>query len=169
MNFSTILLERISYHLLRRGETISICESATSGALQLAFSQMPDAQNFYKGGLTIFTNNQLKLLNINHNDKDQIFVSRRGAEELSIEIGKQFSSDWAIAITGCIIPTEEYNNQIFAHYSISYKNVIIRSDKIELHPLTKAWDAQKYFAEYVLSCLRCELKHEHITKDRTYA
>jgi hypothetical protein len=32
---------------------------------------------------------------------------------------------------------------------ISYKGIIIRSDKIELHPLTKVIDAQNYFMEYV--------------------
>ncbi|ROI14653.1 CinA family protein [Epilithonimonas hominis] len=150
MNFSTILLERISHHLLRRGETISIFEQVTSGALQLAFSQMPDAHNFYNGGLTIFNHSQINWLNLPMNS-DQILESRNGAERLSIEVAKQFGSDWSIAITGSLSSKEEFYNQIFAYYSISYKNVIIRSDKIDLHPLTKAWDAQKYFAEYVLT------------------
>jgi len=99
----------------------------------------------------------------------QILESRTGAEFLFIDVDKQFGSDWSIAITGSLSSKEEFYNQIFAYYSISYKNVIIRSDKIDLHPLTKAWDAQKYFAEYVLTCLRCELKHEHFSKEITYA
>jgi len=55
----------------------------------------------------------------------QILESRTGAEFLSIEVAKQFSSDWSIAITGCFSSKEEFDNQIFAYYSIFYKNVIV--------------------------------------------
>ena len=82
-------------------------------------------------------------------NSDQILESRTGAEFLSIEVDRQFSSDWSIAITGCFFSKEEFDNQIFAYYGIFYKNV--NSDKIYLHPLTKAADAQEYFAEYTLT------------------
>jgi len=44
----------------------------------------------------------------------QILESRTGAEFLFIEVDKQFSSDWSIAITGCFSSKEEFDNQIFA-------------------------------------------------------
>jgi nicotinamide mononucleotide (NMN) deamidase PncC len=46
MEFPKILLDKISYYLIDRNETISIAESVTSGFVQLAFSQMPDAERF---------------------------------------------------------------------------------------------------------------------------
>lgn len=41
--------------MMTTGETVAVAESVTSGMLQLAFSQMPNASMFYKGGMTAFT------------------------------------------------------------------------------------------------------------------
>jgi nicotinamide mononucleotide (NMN) deamidase PncC len=46
MEFQKNLLEYISHSLMTADETISIAESVTSGCLQLAFSQMPNASCF---------------------------------------------------------------------------------------------------------------------------
>jgi len=158
MDFSNILLQRISHHLLRRGETISIFENCTSGFLQIAFSQMPESETFFKGGLTLYGKSKMK----GFDDIDTDLESERSScEKVSLSIGEKFGSDWAIALSGYAAPCQDSGDRVYTYYSISYKNVIIRSDIIELHPMTKPVDAQKYFAEYILTCLRCELKHHN--------
>lgn len=164
MESSNLPLNKIGQHLLKREETISVAESVTSGSLQMAFSQIPQAEQFYKGGLTAYNLEQkVSLLNI---DQDEAIssncVSRNISEQMAINVAKLFNTKWGIATTGFATPVEESNGEIYAYYCISYKGTIIRSDKIELHPMTKAVDAQNYFMEYVIGCLRCEVKRDHL-------
>ncbi|WP_333852076.1 CinA family protein [Epilithonimonas sp.] len=163
MEFSKILLDKISYNLKEKNETISIAESVTSGFLQLAFSQMSEAIKFFKGGITAYTfDEKVKHLNIDFDEaKATNCVSRNISEMMALNVALLFDSDWSVATTGYATPVEESDNKIFAYYCIAYRGTIIRSDKIELHPLTKAFDAQKYFMEYILGCLRCEVKRDH--------
>ncbi|WP_312765518.1 nicotinamide-nucleotide amidohydrolase family protein [Epilithonimonas sp.] len=163
MESSNLTLNKIGQHLLRRGETISIAESVTSGSLQMAFSHIPQAEQFYKGGLTAYNLEQkVNLLNIDHNEAKSVnCVSRNISEQMALNVAKLFNTEWGIATTGFATPVEESRGEIYAYYGISYKGTIIRSDKIELHPMTKAVDAQNYFMEYVIGCLRCEVKREH--------
>ncbi len=165
MDFSSILLQRISHHLLRRGESISIFENCTSGFLQIAFSQMPESETFFKGGLTLYGKSKMAGFENNEDDAEN---ERASCERVSLNIGEKFDSDWAIALSGYTAPCQDSGDRVYTYYSISYKNVIIRSDIIELHPMTKPIDAQKYFAEYILTCLRCELKrHNHYIAQTT--
>lgn len=164
MESSNLTLNKIGQHLLRRGETISIAESVTSGSLQMAFSQISQAEQFYKGGLTAYNLEQkVNLLNIDQDEAKAVnCVSRNISEQMSINVAKLFNTEWGIATTGFATPVEESKGEIYAYYCISYKGTIIRSDKIELHPMTKAVDAQNYFMEYVIGCLRCEVKRDHL-------
>jgi len=163
MEFPKILLDKISYNLREKNESISIAESVTSGFLQLAFSQMPSAEQFFKGGITTYTiEEKVKHLNIDFDEAQATnCVSRNISEMMALNVASLFDSDWSIATTGYATPVEESDKEIFAYYCIAYRGTIIRSDKIELHPLTKAFDAQKYFMEYILGCLRCEVKRDH--------
>ena len=160
MEFSQILLNKISYYLIDRNETISIAESVTSGSIQLAFSQMPDAQQFYKGGVTTYTiDAKIKHLEVDEKEaKATNCVSENITETMAINVAKLFDSDWSIACTGYATPVQQSNGEIFAYYCIAYKGNVILSDRIELHPLTKTMTAQNYFTECILSCLRCEVK-----------
>lgn len=160
MEFSKVLLDKISYYLRERNETISVAESVTSGFLQLAFSQMPSAEEFYNGGITTYTREQ----KVNHLDIDNEeaidtnCVSRNITEIMALNVARLFGSDWSIATTGYSTPVPESDGEIFAYYAIAHHGQIIFSDRIDLHPLTKSLDAQNYFTECVLSCLRCEVK-----------
>ncbi len=160
MQFPKILLEKISYYLLDRNETISIAESVTSGFVQLAFSQMPEASQFFFGGLTAYTlEEKVKLLDIDAEEAKAVnCVSQTVTEIMALNVAEKFGSDWSIATTGYATPVPESGHEIFAYYSISYRGEVVLSDKIELHPLTKALDAQNYFTECILSNLRCEVK-----------
>lgn len=163
MEFPKILLDKISYNLKLKNESIAIAESVTSGFLQLAFSQMPSAEQFFKGGITAYTiEEKVKHLNVDFDEAQATnCVSRNICEVMALNVASLFDSEWSIATTGYATPVEDSNNQIYIYYCIAYRGTIIRSDKIELHPLTKAFDAQKYFMEYILGCLRCEVKRDH--------
>ncbi|MFC4163411.1 CinA family protein [Epilithonimonas zeae] len=160
MKFSEILLQKISYYLRDRNEKISIAESVTSGALQLAFSQMPGAEQFFEGGTTVYTIDQkVKHLNIDYDEANAVnCVSKNITETMAINVAKLFRTEWSIATTGYSTPVPESGNDIFAFYAVSYKGEVVLSDRIELHPLTKPMDAQSYFTECALSSLRCEVK-----------
>lgn len=163
MKFSQILLDKISYYLRDRRESISIAENVTSGFLQLAFSQMPSAQEFYKGGITAYTIDQkVKHLHVDYREANMVnCVSRHISESMAQNVALMFNTEWSLATTGYATPVEESAGEIFAYYCIAYRGTIIRSDRIELHPLTKTIDAQNYFTEYILGCLRCEVKRNH--------
>ena len=160
MKFSEILLQKISYYLRDRNERISIAESVTSGSLQLAFSQMPSAEQFFEGGMTVYTIDQkVKHLNLDYDEAKAVnCVSKHVTETMALNVAKLFGTEWSVATTGYSTPVPESGNDIFAFYAVSYKGKVVVSDRIELHPLTKSLDAQNYFTECVLSCLGCEVK-----------
>lgn len=160
MEFSEILLNKISYYLRDRNEKISIAESVTSGFVQLAFSQMPNAKEFFEGGITAYTIDQkVDQLSIDYGEAKAVnCVSKNVTETMALNVARRFGTQWSIATTGYCTPVPESDNDIFAYYAISYKGEIILSERIDLHPLTKSMDAQSYFTECILSCLRCEVK-----------
>jgi len=162
MEFSEIVLKKISHHLRDRNEKISVAESVTSGFVQIAFSQMPSAEQFFEGGITAYTIDQkVEHLDINYRQAKAVnCVSENVTEAMALNVAKLFKTEWSIATTGYATPVLESGNDIYAYYAISYKGEIILSDRIELHPLTKAIDAQNYFTECILSCLSCELNKE---------
>ncbi len=160
MEFPKILLNKISHYLIDRNEKISIAETVTSGFVQLAFSQMPDAQQFFCGGITAFTNDEkIRHFGLDAEEAQSVnCVSEGITEKMALNVAQKFGTEWSVATTGYSVPVAESDYEIFAYYSIAYRGEVIFSDKIELHPLTKALDAQNYFAECILSSLRCEVK-----------
>lgn len=162
MKFSEILLQKISYYLSDRNEKISIAESVTSGCLQLAFSEMPGAEKYFEGGLTVYTIDQkVRQLNIDHDEAKAVnCVSRNVTEVMALNVARLYGTEWSIATTGYATPIPESGNEIYAFYVISYRGEVVISDRVELHPLTKQMDAQNYFAECALSCLTQQLKRQ---------
>lgn len=66
MESSNLILNKIGSSSLEE-KKLSIAESVTSGLLQPAFSQIPQAEQFYKGGLTAYNLEQkVNLLNIDY-------------------------------------------------------------------------------------------------------
>lgn len=160
MEFPKVLLNKISHYLKEREESISSAESVTSGFLQLAFSQMAEAEKSYKGGITAYTMEQ-KIKHLKIDRQEAILmnsVSRNLCEVMAVNAALLFDSEWSVATTGYATPVKESAGEVFAFYSIAYCGTVIRSDRIDLHPMTKALDAQHYFTEYVLGCLSSELE-----------
>ncbi len=147
-------------------ETISIAESVTSGCLQLAFSQMPNASLFYNGGLTAYTLPQkVKLLNVEREEAEECdCVSENIARTMAINVAKMFNSDWSIATTGYCTPIRNSSYKIFAYFAFSYKGEIILTKKLELHPKTQALNAQLYYTEFILGCFKSEINQLLILK-----
>lgn len=161
MKFSKVILDQISKNLRERKETIAAAESVTSGFLQLAFSQMLNAQQIYNGGITAYTLEQkVKHLKVDSNEaKETDCVSSNITESMALNVANLFDADWSVAITGYATPVPESQGEVFAYYAIAYKNRIVLSERTDLHPMTKPLDAQKYFMECVLSNLdRCLTK-----------
>jgi nicotinamide-nucleotide amidase len=166
MEFQQNLLEYISRSLITTDETISIAESVTSGCLQLAFSQMPNASMFYKGGMTAYTlPEKVRLLNVNRQEAEECdCVSENIAETMALNVARLYESDWSIATTGYFTPIRNSGYKIFAYFSFSYKNEIILTKKLELHPKTQALNAQLYYTEFILGCFKSELNRLLILK-----
>ncbi|UZT98392.1 nicotinamide-nucleotide amidohydrolase family protein [Chryseobacterium fluminis] len=166
MEFQKNLLNYISQSLLTSGETISIVESVTSGCLQLAFSQMPNASLFYKGGMTAYTlPEKVRLLKVDRTEAEQCdCVSENIAETMALNASKLFESDWAIATTGYCTPIRNSLYRIFAYFSFAYKGEIILTKKLELHPKTQALNAQIYYTEFILGCFKSEMNQMLILK-----
>lgn len=159
MEFQQNLLEYISKSLMTIDETISIAESVTSGCLQLAFSQMPNASMFYKGGLTAYTlPEKIKLLKINRMEAEECdCVSGNITEIMALNVARLFESDWSISTAGYCTPIRNSAYKIFAYFSFSYKGEIILTKKLELHPKTHSLNAQLYYTEFILGCFKSEL------------
>ena len=166
MEFQHSLLDYISRSLKSTHETVSVAESVTSGYLQFSFSQMKDASEFFKGGITAYTlEEKLNLLNVNKEEAEKCdCVSQEIAEEMALQVTKLFNTDWGIAITGYATPVPESEFKIFAYFSFVYKNEVILSKKLELHHKTDALAAQVYYTEFILGCFKCELNQLLILK-----
>jgi len=166
MKFQQNLLEYISRSLLSVNESISVVESVTSGCLQLAFSQMPNASLFYKGGMTAYTlPEKVRLLSIDSDEAEESdCVSENIAETMALNVAKLFESDWSIATTGYCTPIRNSLYKIFAYFSFSYKGEIVLTKKLELHPKTQALNAQLYYTEFILGCFKSEMNQLLILK-----
>lgn len=166
MEFQKNLLEYISHCLMTADETISIAESVTSGCLQLAFSQMPNASLFYNGGITAYTlPEKVKLLTVNKKEAEECdCVSENIAETMALNVASLFETDWSISTTGYCTPIRNSAYKIFAYFSFSYKGEIVLTKKLELHPKTQALNAQLYYTEFILGCFKSELNRLLILK-----
>ncbi|MFP3834581.1 amidohydrolase, PncC family [Chryseobacterium oleae] len=159
MELQKDILEYISQALVTTGETISVAESVTSGSLQLAFSQMPNASLFYKGGMTAYAlPMKVKLLNVDRAEAEQCdCVSENIAETMALQIAKLYETQWSIATTGYCTPIRNSAYKIFAYFSFAYKGEIVLTKKLELHPKTQALNAQLYYTEFILGCFKNEV------------
>lgn len=166
MEFKQSLLDYIGGALKSAHETVSVAESVTAGCLQFSFSQMKDASEFFKGGVTAYTlEEKVKLLKVDEQEAIKCdCVSKEVADEMALNVSSLFNTDWGISVAGYATPVKESDQKIFAHFSFAYKNEIILSKKLELHHKTNASTAQLYYAEFILGCFKCELNQMIILK-----
>ncbi|MCG2613554.1 CinA family protein [Terrimonas sp. NA20] len=137
--------------LLGKNKTIATAESVTSGLLQYAFSTIPDASQFFQGGVTAFNLAQ----KTRHLQVESIHaqavncVSEKVAKEMAIHCCKMFISDWGIGITGYASPVPESNNKCFAYFAIAFEGKIMVSGCLE----PQNTEPTKIQEEYVLALL----------------
>jgi nicotinamide-nucleotide amidase len=124
--FDKNLLIRIGKNLKRKEESIAVAESVTSGLLQYAFSNAPDATQFFQGGLTAYNIAQ----KFKHLQVEPIHalsvncVSQLVAEQMAVQVCRIFGAHWGIGITGYATPVPESDNKLFAYFAITYKEKI---------------------------------------------
>ncbi|WP_051289218.1 CinA family protein [Chryseobacterium daeguense] len=160
MNIQKDLLDFLGQYLWASGETISIAESVTSGFLQFSFSQMRNASEFFKGGITAYTlEEKVNLLGVDEKEaRESDCVSQHIAETMALNAAKMFKTDWSIAVTGYATPVEESGYLLFAYFSFAYKNEIILSKKMDLNSRKESINAQLCYSEFILECLKVEFE-----------
>lgn len=120
--------------MLARQETIAVAESVTAGLLQFSFSNIPDAIQFFQGGLTCYNLAQkFKHLQVEPVHAQSVnCVSQKVADEMASGISKAFQSEWGIGVTGYATPVPESDHKLFAYFSIVYKGKVKAHGKLSL-------------------------------------
>ncbi|SHG49928.1 amidohydrolase, PncC family [Chryseobacterium oranimense] len=164
MNLQKDLLEFIGLHLKKQNETVSIAESVTAGFLQFSFSQIKDASELFKGGLTAYTlEEKVKLLHVDeHEARLCDCVSPEIAGTMALNVSHLFNTDWGIAVTGYATPVEESGYKLFAYFSFAYKSEILLSRKMDLYHRKESIDAQLCYSEFILECLKVEMEKQSV-------
>ncbi len=155
-------IDRIAKRLIRTKQTIAVAESVTAGNIQAALSSAENAALFFQGGMTVYNIGQkCKQLDI-----DPILaescnaVSQKIADQLSVNISRQFLSTYGMGITGYAAPFPEKGiSEMFAYLSISKNAEVIASKKI-LAANDVALNVQLFYTEEILKLLLATMERE---------
>jgi nicotinamide-nucleotide amidase len=130
------LINSIKDYCTNNYENIAVAENVTSGCLQMLFGSVEHAGQYFQGGVTTYTNEQLSA----QLDVEPISAANKNELNLSltIEMAKKvavrFNSEIGIAVNGCIRNHEGLFEPSYA--AIVRFNKVIYAEK--LVPLTKA-------------------------------
>lgn len=93
--------------LVEKSATLSVAESCTGGALAEAFTSMPGASEYFKGGIVSYSNEvKARLLGVSRESLAQHgAVSREVAEQMALGAREVCATDYAIATTGVAGPS----------------------------------------------------------------
>lgn len=152
MKFNKKVINSIGTKLRKRDQSIAVAESVTSGLLQAAFSNADAASFFFQGGITAYNIGQKcrHLLVEPLHAIECNCVSEKIAQQMSTHACDLFLSDYAIGITGYASTLPEKNiNELFCYYSISLKDKIIKSGRINAGT-EEGLDTQLYYVNNVL-------------------
>lgn len=151
MNLDKDLLQNIGK--LIASETVATAESVTAGQLQFLLSQIKNASDNFKGGLTAYTlEEKINLLGINEEEaKSCDCVSPEIAQDMALQASHLFNSEYGIGVTGYATPVEESNFTLYAYFAIAYKMEIVISEKIVLLAELFGPDAQEEYAKIIIS------------------
>jgi PncC family amidohydrolase len=122
----------IGKYLQSEKETIAVAESVTSGLLQYAFSNIPEATQFFQGGVTAYNVAQ----KFKHLQVEPIHalavncVSQLVAEQMALQVCLQFGSHWGIGITGYATPVPESDNKLFAYFAIAKNGQVLLNGQL---------------------------------------
>lgn len=123
--------------LIRKNLTISVCESASGGALSFLLTSIDGSSEYFKGGIISYSNEiKNKVLGI-----DQIIIEKYGSISAIVankmcELTKQkMNSDICISITGNASINNLIENQISCMYFVGIRiNKLSKVYKIKLKP-----------------------------------
>ncbi len=126
-------LENIGKKLKQQKQTVAVAESVTSGLLQAGFSQIPDASNFFQGGITVYNLGQkYKHLNVEPISAEACnCVSPEVTLQMAQEVTGKFKSDWGVSITGYITPTPESGHKLFCFFAVVFRGKVKAKGKLE--------------------------------------
>lgn len=153
--FDKKLIDDIGNKLKEKNQSIAVAESVTGGLLQAAFSNANQASFFFQGGITAYNIGQKcrHLLVEPLHAIECNCVSELIAQQMSKYVCDLFLSDYGIGITGYAARLPEKNiNDLFAYYSISFKNEIIKSGKMSADT-DEGLDTQLVYCNSVLKIL----------------
>lgn len=153
--FDKKLIDDIGNKLKEKKQSIAVAESVTSGLLQAAFSNAKEASFFFQGGITAYNIGQKSrhLLVEPLHAIEYNCVSEIVSQQMSKQVCNLFLSDYGIGITGYAARLPEKNiNELFAYYSITFKNEILKSGKMNADT-DEGLDAQLFYCSNVLKIL----------------
>src|SRR5689334_22033801 len=157
--FDKKLLLQIGRYLKRKEETIAVAESVTAGLLQHAFSNIPDATEFFQGGLTAYNVAQ----KFKHLQVEPIHalavncVSPLVAEQMAQQVCCIFGAHWGIGITGYATPVPESDNKLFAYFAITHKEKVRLSGRLRSDGKNPP-EVQLYYTQAVMQKLATIMK-----------
>lgn len=133
-------------------EAVATAESVTAGQLQFLLSQIKDASDNFKGGLTAYTlEEKVNLLGIDEQEARACdCVSPEIAKDMALQASHLFNTDYGIGVTGYATPVEESDFKLYAYFAIAYKMEIMVCEKIILETDLAGPDAQQEYAKIIL-------------------
>lgn len=160
--FDKQLLFSIGEKMKEARASVSVAESVTSGLVQCAFSNIPDASDFFQGGITVYNVGQ-KCRHLLLDPLPAIAcncVSEQIAQELAGNVCQLFTSQYGLGIVGYAARVPEKNiHSLHSFFAIARKGVVIHSGIIEAN-VEEGFPAQFYFTNTLLqeflSCLATE-------------
>jgi nicotinamide-nucleotide amidase len=148
----TISINTIGDQMIKRKETVAVAESVTAGQLQFLFSGLPQAEEFFQGGITVYNLGQkTRQLNIDPIHAQSCnSVSEKIAIEMASNVATRFVSDWGIGITGYASPVPELDIKLlYAYYAVVYKGQAMEFSCINSIKATPS-EVQRDYAEFIM-------------------
>ena len=110
----------------KKGLTLAIAESLTSGLLQTYAASVSGSSTFYLGGITAYTiDAKAKFLGVDHEHATSVnAVSERVVGEMARGICEAFGADVGVSTTGFAEPNEELGVEVPYAYIGVYVNGI---------------------------------------------
>jgi len=133
------LIDSIGQKLIKKKRSVAVAESVTAGNIQAALSLAKDASKFFQGGITVYNAGQkTRHLNIEPiHALECNSVSEQVAQQMALNVSRQFTADYGIGITGFASKApEEGINELLAYISIAKNNKLVATKKIIPDKLT---------------------------------
>lgn len=156
-------INQISRLLQERKQTVAVAESCTSGLIQNALSQAPEATSVFQGGMTLYNLGQkAKHLNVNPVFAETCnSVSKGISEKMALEVALAFNAELGLAITGYAAPVAELSiKNCYAYIAIAEQSNIIVSKRVKGDPRKSLFENQSVFMKKAIDSLMEILKGE---------